>query len=330
MRRGRRVLILVHRVELIEQVAAVLKLAGVAYGVIAPGFAGRDAPVQIASVATLSRLARLERWRDQFDFIVVDEAHHAVSSSWASVLASQSRAPILGVTATPERLDGRGLVEIFDHLVEGPSTAELIEAGWLSRFVCFEPAGTPDLSRARIRGGDFAVEDIRDVMNGVVIGSAVEEYKRRLLGTAAVFCVDVAHSKAVTGAFVAAGVKAIHVDGETPAEERRAAIAALGSGELQVLSNCGLISEGVDVPAIGAAILLRPTASLALYLQQVGRALRPAPGKDRAIILDFAGNVSRHGLPDEPREWTLDAKPRRSREKTDESRAAALRLLRST
>ena len=103
----------------------------------------------------------------------------------------------------------------------------------------------------------------------------------------------------------------MHVDCETPAGERRAAVAGLGNGSLDIITNCGLISDGVDIPAIGAALLLRPTASLALYLQQVGRALRPAPGKDRALILDFAGNVGRHGLPDEPREWTLDSKPRR-------------------
>jgi DNA repair protein RadD len=94
-------------------------------------------------------------------------------------------------------------------------------------------------------------------------------------------------------------------------------IAALGSGQLQVLCNCGLISEGVDVPNIAAVILLRPTASVGLYLQQVGRALRPSPGKDRAVILDFAGNVGRHGLPDAPRTWSLDAKPRRPRERPD-------------
>jgi DNA repair protein RadD len=312
--RGRRILIVAHRIELLDQIAAAVERAGASYGVIAPGFAETDAPVQIASVATFVR--RLDRWRNRFDFLVADEAHHAVSPSWARVLASQPAAHVLGVSATPERLDGRGLCEIFDDMVLGPSTAELIDAGWLSPFVCFGPAAAPDLSRARIRAGDFAVEDIRDAMNGVVIGSAVEEYKRRLLGTAAVvFCVDVAHSKAVAAAFVTAGVTARHVDGEMSAPERRAAIAGLASGEIRVLTNCGLISEGVDIPAIGAVILLRPTASLALFLQMFGRGLRLAPGKDRAVLLDFAGNCLRHGMPDAPRSWSLEAKPRRQRER---------------
>jgi DNA repair protein RadD len=315
-KRERDILILAHRAELLDQISAALNLAGVAYGVIAPGYPDCDAPVQIASVATLAR--RLDRWRDRFDFIVVDEAHHSVSPTWANVLASQPAAHILGVTATPERLDGRGLKEIFGELVEGPTTAELIAQKWLSPFVAYEPISAPNLSGARMRAGDYAVEDIREAMGGVVIGSAVDEYHKRLLDRPTVaFCVDVEHSMAVAERFRAAGVKAAHVDGETSARERRAAIAALGDGSLQVLCNCGLISEGVDVPAIVGAILLRPTASLALYLQQVGRALRPAPGKNCAVILDFAGNVARHGLPDAPRAWSLDAQARRARKKTE-------------
>lgn len=109
----------------------------------------------------------------------------------------------------------------------------------------------------------------------------------------------------------------MHLDGDTPASERRRAIAGLCDGRLDVVCNCGLISEGVDVPKVGAIIMLRPTASVALYLQMVGRGLRPAPGKERALILDFAGNVDRHGLPDGRREWSLDAKPRRQRKASD-------------
>jgi DNA repair protein RadD len=317
VKRGRRVLILTHRQEITDQVETALKLAGVPYGIIAAGYPeDPDAPAQIASVATLARPRRLKRWQDKFSLVVVDEAHHAIAGSWARVLASQPRAQVLGVTATPERLDGRGLREQFDDIVVGPSTASLIAWGWLSQFVAYEPTAAPDLSRASIRGGDYAIEDIRQVMNGVVIGAAVEEYKRICPGVPTViFCVDVQHSKDVAQRFIDAGIKAAHVDGETPSEERRAAIAALGSGDLQVVTNCGLISEGVDVPNIGAAILLRPTASLALYLQMVGRALRPAPRKDRAVILDFSGNIARHGLPDAPREWCLDSKLRRQRDR---------------
>ena len=170
-KRGSRVLVLAHRVEILEQIEAALELAGVKYGIIAPGHPETDDAVQIASIAALAHVHRLRRWRDRFDFIVVDECHHAVAGSWARVLASQPRAAILGVTATPERLDGKGLGEIFDDMVVGPSTAELIKAEWLSPFVAFEPVKAPDLNGAKIRAGDFAIEDIRDAMGGVVIGA---------------------------------------------------------------------------------------------------------------------------------------------------------------
>ncbi len=320
MARGRRVLILVHRVELLEQAVAALEALGVAVGVIAPGAPETSHLVQIASVQTIAR--RRDRWRDAFDLVVVDEAHHSVAGSWARVIEAMPGAHILGVTATPERLDGRGLGDVFETMTEGPSVAELIAGGFLAPFRVFSPADAPDMTGAHIRAGDYAVEDLRERMGGVVIGGAVEEYQRLAPGLPAVaFCVDRAHSEAVAARFRAAGIAAAHVDGDTPSRERREAIAGLGNGSLSVVTNCGLISEGVDVPAIVAAILLRPTASLSLYLQQVGRALRPAPGKDRALILDFAGNTLRHRLPDAPREWSLESRPRRQREASTEERA---------
>jgi DNA repair protein RadD len=263
--RSERVLVLVHRIELVEQMSTAFRRRWVEHGVIAPGFPESDHPVQIAKVATFAR--RLDRWRDRFDLVVVDEARHAVAGSWATAIGSQSQARILGLTATPEPLDGRGLGEIFQVLIIGPSPAELINDGWLSRFVIYEPMRGPDLSHACIRAGDFATEDIRAAMDGVVISAAVEEYQRLCPGLpTVVFCIDRAHSDTVAGRFCAAGLRAAHVDGKTPATERRWAIEGLGSGALDVLCNWGLISEGVDVPAIGAAILLRPTQSLALFL----------------------------------------------------------------
>jgi superfamily II DNA or RNA helicase len=204
--RGTWILILVHRVELISQVAAALELAGVVYGVIAPGFAETNAQVQIASVACLAQPRRLARWAGKFDLIVIDEAHHAVASTWARVLASQPDARLLGVTATPARLDGRGLGEIFDDMIVGPPTAELIAAEWLSPFVVYEPTSAPDMSAAKIRAGDFSIEDQREAMGGIVVSAAVDEYQRLCPGVpTVVFCVDVQHSRAVAERFRAAG-----------------------------------------------------------------------------------------------------------------------------
>ncbi|GLI94298.1 DEAD/DEAH box helicase [Methylocystis echinoides] len=311
-RKGRRVLILAHRVEIIEQIGAALDRHALPFGMIAPGADETDHAVQIASIATLAR--RLDRWRDRFDLVVLDECHHAPADSWRRVLDAFPSARLLGTSATPERLDGRGLGDIFEHMVVGPSVADLIAAGHLSPFTIFAPASAPDLKGVRTRAGDYATEDLRERMGGAIVESAVKEYQRLCAGVPAVaFCLDIAHSEAVAAAFRAAGVRAKHVDGETPADERRAAVAALGRGQIDVLCNVALFGEGVDVPGIGAAILLRPTQSLALFLQQCGRALRPAPGKARALILDFASNSSRHGLPDDPREWSLDSTARRDR-----------------
>jgi DNA repair protein RadD len=198
------VLVLGHRQEIIDQIESALTLMGVEYGKIAAGCPGTDLPVQIASVATLARPRRLERGADKFDFVVIDEAHHSVSRTWARVIASQPEAKILGVSATPQRLDGKGLREQFDRMVAGPSTAGLIEAGWLSPFTVYEPTGAPDLSGARIRAGDFATEDLRIAMGGVVVGSAVDQYQRICPGVPAVaFCADRDHSRAVAERFCA-------------------------------------------------------------------------------------------------------------------------------
>jgi superfamily II DNA or RNA helicase len=142
---------------------------------------------------------------------------------------------------------------------------------------------------------------------GIIITGAVDEYERLCPeAPAIVFAVDIAHSKLVAAAFVKRGYHAEHVDGETPRQLRRELIAALDNRDIDILCNCGLISEGLDVPGVEAAILLRPTKSLALYLQMVGRALRP--GKQLAYVLDHAGNVYRHGLPTARRYWTLHGK----------------------
>ena len=252
--------------------------------------------VQIASVMTLVR--RLDQFHPTL--LIYDEAHHAAAPTWQRITAAYREADLLGLTATPRRLDGKPLDDIFDTLVVGPSIAKLIDDGFLAPVVVFAPTNTPDLKSVKICAGDYAIDQLAAVMSDemIVDGGAVEEYTRLCPDARGIaFCVDIAHSKLVANAFRARGYRAQHVDGETPRLERRALIAALGDGSLDVLSNCGLFSEGLDVPGVEAAILLRPTKSLALYLQMVGRALRRAPGKKKAVILDCAGNVFVHGLP---------------------------------
>lgn len=310
--RGRTAMVLVHRRELIAQTSAKLTLADVTHGIIAAGTRSADAAIQVASVQTLAR--RLERTTAQPDLIVVDEAHHAIAGTWRKTLSHWPDALRLGVTATPVRREGRGLREVFDQLVLGPSTADLIADGFLCPARMYAPPAVADLSRLRRRAGDYAVDEAADAMDRpTVTGDAIAHYRRLASGQRAIaFCCNVNHADHVAAAFNQAGIPAATLLGSTDPVRRDAAVERFASGELQVLVTVDVVSEGFDIPAAGCAILLRPTQSLGLYLQQVGRVLRPAPGKTHAVILDHVGNAHRHGWPDDPREWTLEGVQRRA------------------
>jgi superfamily II DNA or RNA helicase len=310
--RGRSGLVLVHRRELIAQTSAKLTLAGVEHGIIAAGVQPTDHPIQIASVQTLAR--RLARVSASPDLILIDEAHHATAGQWSAVLDHWPDALRLGVTATPVRLDGRGLSAVFDRLISGPSVADLVGAGFLTSQTIYAPPVIADLSKLRERAGDFAAGQAADRMNRpTVTGDAIDHF-RRLAGNqrAIVFCCTVEHAENVAASFMAAGFAAATLLGSTDRLRRDATVASFAAGDLQVLVTVDVVSEGFDIPAAGCAILLRPTASLGLYLQQVGRVLRPADGKGAAVILDHVGNVHRHGFPDDHRDWSLDDRLKRS------------------
>ena len=283
------------------------------HGIIAAGIHPSDAPVQVASVQTLvRRLARI-KWTP--DLIVIDEAHHASAGSWETILQQWPTVPRLGVSATPVRLDGRGLKSVFDALVLGPSVAELIADGFLTPSRIYAPPLQADLSKVRTRAGDYATDQAADAMNRpTVTGDAIAHYQRLAAGQPAIaFCCTTDHAKNVAAQFRDAGVRAETLLGITPLERREQLVAQLRDGSLQVLVTVDVVSEGFDCPSAVAAILLRPTQSEGLYLQQVGRVLRPSPGKQHALILDHVGNVHRHGFPDDHREWTLEDRPKRGR-----------------
>jgi superfamily II DNA or RNA helicase len=302
--RGRKVLILVHRRELIHQASSKLAAAGVEHGIIAAGVQRADAPVQVASVQTLVRRLATIDWDPCL--IIIDEAHHAAAGSWSSILGHWPGALRLGVTATPCRLDGRGLGDSFDALIEGPSVQMLTSAGYLSPARIFAPPIVADLSQLRRRAGDYANDQAAAAMTRpTVTGDAIHHYHRLADAQQAIaFCCNVAHAESVRDAFATAGISAALLMGGTA--DRDGVVAAFASGIIRVLVTVDVVSEGFDIPAASVAILLRPTQSLGLYLQQVGRVLRPAPGKDAAIILDHVGNVTRHGFPDQIRQWSLE------------------------
>jgi DNA repair protein RadD len=305
-----RVALLAHREELLEQISGTLTQFNARHGVLGAGASyDRQLRAHVASVFTLAR--RLDRVEVP-DYVIVDEAHHAIAgSTWGKVIAAwraaNPRLRIIGVTATPERLSGEGLGETFDTMVQGPTTAELIELGRLSPYRMFAPAQPVDLSGIGKRGGDFiraASEAAIDKPK--ITGDAVAHYRKLCDGAPAVaFCVSVAHAEHVAEQFRAQGYRSTSIDGKMDKVMRRSLVQDFRRGAINVLTSCDLISEGFDLPGIVGAILLRPTHSLALYLQQVGRALRVAPGKDAALLLDHVGNSARHGMPDDPRAWSL-------------------------
>jgi len=310
--KGKKVLILVHRRELVTQASDKLTKAGVQHGIIAAGFDPSDQPVQVASVQTLIR--RLNSGTFTPDLIIIDEAHHAVAGSWDKIIGHFTDAKIIGVTATPSRLDGRGLGSHFSTLVSGPSVEQLTKLGFLSPHRVFAPPVIADLSNVKTRAGDYANDQLSEAMDRPTItGDAIGHYRRLADGLPAIaFCCSIAHAKSVCESFNKAGYRAKLVTGNMPMEERDEAISGLADGRTQVLCSVDVVSEGTDVPAVSAAILLRPTQSEALYLQQVGRILRPQPGKI-AIVLDHVGSTLKHGFVDDVRAWSLDSKPKRKK-----------------
>lgn len=316
-KKGNKVLILVHRQELVDQTAKTLGAFQVPHGIIAAGRTpDRTHRVQIASVQTVVR--RLEFFKP--DLIIIDEAHHGTAGSWRKVIDGNPQARILGVTATPERLDGRGLGEVFDELIRGPEVADLIEQGHLCRPKYYAPPTVADLSHIAKTAGDYNRGELAAAMDkSAITGDAVDHYRRICPGVPAVaFCASIAHAEHVAQQFEAAGFKAATLDGTLDRDQRRDRVIALGERRIHVLTSCEIINEGFDLPIVTAAILLRPTMSLGLHLQQIGRVLRPAPGKTHSVILDHVGNLARHGLAEDFREWSLDGRKRGKKKASDE------------
>ncbi len=301
-----RCLWLAHRMELITQAARTLRDDGADVGIIMAGVPRVDAEVQVASVQTLVR-----RTPPPVDLIVVDECHHAAASTYGSILAQYPGVPLLGLTATPFRLDGRGLGELFSDIVVMATAADLVADGTLHAPRVY--AGqSPDLRGLRITMGDYQLSLLSERCNtDTANADIVREWQRRAAGLPTVcFAIDIQHSEAIVAAFQAAGVPAEHIDGRTDRETRAAVLARLAAGETHVVSNCQILTEGWDLPALRCAIVARPTASLNLHLQMIGRIMRSCPGKQGAILLDHAGNSHRHGLVTRRLRYSLDGAAR--------------------
>lgn len=301
LRKGMRGCVLVHTRALLKQTCDVF--SDLPHGIIAGGITpDADKKLQICMVQSLAR-----RGGKAFDFIVVDECHHATASTWAKILADSPDAIILGVTATPFRNDNRGLGQAgFTTIVEGPEVSWLTEQGYLSPVEYYAPTDV-DMTGVKKVGGDYEKKESgRRANKRTITGSAVEHYKRHAMGQRALaFCVDIKHVMAVTKQFKKAGLNATFIHGKMSNEEREDILAQFAASKDMILVSCELIGEGLDVPAVACIILLRPTASLVRYIQQVGRGLRVIAGKKHVVVLDHVGNI-RLGHPHVPRPIDLD------------------------
>jgi superfamily II DNA or RNA helicase len=303
-----RVWFVVHRKELLKQTSATFTQVGIPHGFIAADMpaAGWEL-VQLCGVHTL--LPRLDTLEAP-DVIIWDEAHHATAGTWANVMLRFPDAIHIGLSATPQRLDGAGLGKHFDIMVQGPSTAQLIADGFLSPYRYFAP-GTPDMMGVRSNGGDFNRGDLGPLMDKPqLIGDVVEHYLRLAPGEQGiVFAVNREHSRHLADVFRAHGVRAAHVDGSMTAGERDRFDAAFRAGDVTIGCNVELFGEGYDVPGIGYVGVARPTTSLSWHRQMLGRGLRIAPGKTVAVLNDHAGNAMRGlGLPDDDVAWSLEGR----------------------
>lgn len=312
-RAGGRALIIAQRREILEQTFLHTGKMGVpgkfVGGVYPDPHPGEDAskPIQIASMATLLRRGV----RPGADVVLLDEAHHATAEGHQKVLQHYEHSGLAGLTATPVRLDGRGLGDMFDELVVAALPSQLIKAGKLAKPQTHSVVEefTPDLNKLRRAMGDYVQASLEERMerNGLV-GSIVGHYQEFAAGkTAIVFAVGIRHSKVITARFNRAGIPAEHLDGDMSHEERDAIVGRLRSGQTLVVSNVGVLHEGFDLPRTYAVILARPTLSLALYLQQTGRALR-IYGDESPIVLDHACNFVKHGAPEANRTFKLNGK----------------------
>jgi len=303
----------VHRKELLEQTSKALWDLDVPHGSIMAGRTLTKEEVQVASVQTLVR--RLDRVTAP-DMIVIDEAHHATSPTYQKTLAHCPEAWTIGLTATPCRTDGTGLDSVFNALVRGPDLGDLIDQGWLSPYRIIAPSEPLDMTGVHTRAGDWAKNEIEDVVDqNKITGDAVDHYLKHVHpGSCLVYCVSRRHAHHVADAYQTRGLNAVYVAGDTPKVERDQAISGFRYGDPAIIVSVDLFGEGLDVPGLSAVQLLRPTQSLGLHLQQIGRALRIEEGKEEAIVLDHVGNSWRHGLPDDEREWTLQGKKRKKKD----------------
>lgn len=313
--KGKTTIFIAPRRELIYQATEKIEEHGLRAGMIMAGEPRDfDATVQVASFDTLwSRHGKKQTMlgMPHADLVIIDEAHLSIAPTRKKMIdhyLSQG-AFVIGLTATPARGDGRGLGEIYDAMIQSRETQWFIDNGHLVDADYWSPS-RPDLEALKVRAGDYVIEGLAAEMDQPqLVGDIVSQWLRIAPGkSTVVFCVNRKHSRHIRDEFLKHGVKAEHLDGETPLDEREAILRRVESGETTVLSNVFVATYGLDIPSLEVAVLARPTKNIALYQQTLGRVMRPSPGKEKAIVIDHAGAVEEHGLFSDPVPWTLNSR----------------------
>ena len=317
--KGKRVIFLVHFRQLAYQAVARFKEFGMGdtVGMIMAGEPEHlDRPIQIISVQTYGRRLALadltiNRWFKQADLIVYDEAHSSVAKTRKAILdLYKDTSIIIGLTATPCRADGRPLGGVYEDIISCSSIRALTKDGYLVPMRYYSAEHLPDLTNISTVAGDYNKKELgKRVDKAKLVGDILENWLR-IAGDrqTLIFATNVKHSRNIKKQFIEAGIACEHIDAHTPDDERQEALEQLRVGDLQVITNVGVYSEGADLPWVSCIIVAKPTKSLARWIQMAGRGLRPWEGKEYCILIDHTGNVYDHGFLDEEVEWTLSGK----------------------
>ncbi|AFZ11427.1 type III restriction protein res subunit [Crinalium epipsammum PCC 9333] len=310
LEQGKQILIIAHRVELIYQAAEKLaQVTQVPIGIIKHGIEPNNyAMIQVASIQTLATRKILPK---NIGLLVIDEAHHASAATYRKLINHYQDAQVLGVTATPQRIDGQGFEDLFNVLVVGESTLDLIRDRYLCQYRLFATQNNIDTYAVhrygQKYGGDFSSRDLALAVNSQVsVGDIYDNYiKFAIKKQTIIYAASVEHSRAIAQYFSSKGIVAEHLDGRTPAPTRAAILKRFQSKLTQVITNYEILTEGYDCGEIECIYCVRPTLSLTLWLQMIGRGLRISDNNKVLTIIDLTDNWKRHGLPDDFHHWSL-------------------------
>ncbi|MDT7016145.1 DEAD/DEAH box helicase [Latilactobacillus curvatus] len=300
--KGGRVMFMVHRQELINQ--------------IMESFKANSVDLNLCTVMTVGKIRNRLDKLPKPNLIITDETHHSLAKTYRDIYDYYANVPLLGFSATPWRLNGKGLGDVYDAMIEGPDMQWLIDNHYLAPFDYYSVNLIDESKLSKSSTGDYSNKSIDEAVGHTIYGDVIKTYRDKVDGQQAiVYAHSIAFSKQIAQQFRDAGINAAHCDSKTPQRERDKIMTDFKKGTLKVLSNCDLISEGYNVPDCSCVIMLRPTESLVLFIQQSMRCMRFKPGK-QATIIDHVANYTRFGLPNTPHKWTLADREKKKKTNT--------------